>query len=428
MNAATKTGTTQRVAWKVRPLLVSVHRWAGLALALVLFVAGITGAVIAWEEEIDSWLNPGFFLSSTPGTPLPAPELIRRIEAADPRVEVAYMVFNVKPGRAIQAEVAPRLDPVTGQPAEIGFNQIAVDPVNGTILDRRDTGATSLAPKTLIPFLNRLHYTMLIPSEGGIAWGIWLVGFLSLVWMVDCLIALYLAFPDRRSWRKSLAFRFKRGGYQLNFDLHRSGGVWLWALLLMLAITSVYMNLTTEVVRPVVSVFSKLSPLPADPHMAHQPATTPSRQLDPSQIFERAQREAAERHIDLPPGSYYRLSDIGVYGVGFFEAGNHYGVGLGNPSLFLDARTGAVITDTLPGRGSAGDTFIQAQYPLHSGRIIGTAGRVLVSLLGIFVAALSVTGVYIWLKKRRARHSRRKRAAPSSSSAAGMVAPGVFPL
>jgi len=41
--------------------------------------------------------------------------------------------------------------------------------------------------------------------------------------------------------------------------------------------------------------------------------------------------------------------------------------------------------------------------PLHSGRIVGTPGRVLISLIGIFVAALSVTGVVIWARKRRAR-------------------------
>jgi hypothetical protein len=31
------------------------------------------------------------------------------------------------------------------------------------------------------------------------------------VWAADCFIALYLSFPNWRSWRKSLAFRWREG-------------------------------------------------------------------------------------------------------------------------------------------------------------------------------------------------------------------------
>jgi uncharacterized iron-regulated membrane protein len=56
----------------------------------------------------------------------------------------------------------------------------------------------------------------------------------------------------------------------------------------------------------------------------------------------------------------------------------------------------------VPGAGSAGDIVMQAMFPLHSGRIIGIAGRILMSLMGVAVATLSVTGVLIWMRKRRA--------------------------
>ena len=46
---------------------------------------------------------------------------------------------------------------------------------------------------------------------------------------------------------------------------------------------------------------------------------------------------------------------------------------------------------------------MQAQFPLHSGRILGLPGRILVSLLGLAVAMLSLTGVVIWMRKRRSR-------------------------
>ena len=57
----------------------------------------------------------------------------------------------------------------------------------------------------------------------------------------------------------------------------------------------------------------------------------------------------------------------------------------------------------LPWVGTAADIFVQAQFPLHSGRIVGLPGRILISIMGLVVAALSVTGVVIWWRKRRAR-------------------------
>lgn len=46
---------------------------------------------------------------------------------------------------------------------------------------------------------------------------------------------------------------------------------------------------------------------------------------------------------------------------------------------------------------------MQARFPLHSGRILGLPGHILISAMGLVVAVLSVTGVVIWWRKRRAR-------------------------
>jgi uncharacterized iron-regulated membrane protein len=95
---------------------------------------------------------------------------------------------------------------------------------------------------------------------------------------------------------------------------------------------------------------------------------------------------------------------FGLYGVGFFEPGNDHGdFGLGNAWLYFDAASGKPAGTRIPGSGTAGDLFMQAQFPLHSGRILGLPGRILISFMGALVAMLSVTGVVIWLRKRQAR-------------------------
>lgn len=71
--------------------------------------------------------------------------------------------------------------------------------------------------------------------------------------------------------------------------------------------------------------------------------------------------------------------------------------------LYRRRATIAGLADRRPWTGTAADLFIQAQFPLHSGRILGTPGRILISFMGLATAALSVTGVVIWYRKRRAR-------------------------
>jgi uncharacterized iron-regulated membrane protein len=121
-------------------------------------------------------------------------------------------------------------------------------------------------------------------------------------------------------------------------------------------------------------------------------------------VVAKAQAEARERGWTQPVGGVFLSPEFGVWGVGFFEAGNSHGDGgLGNPWLYFDSRTGERVGAQIPGTGSAGDIFMQSMFPLHSGRIIGLPGRILLSVMGVVIAMLSVTGVLIWARKRRAR-------------------------
>lgn len=391
----------------LRSMLVVLHRWFGLGIAVFLAIAGITGAVISWDHELDAWLNPQFHQARAPGPPLPALQLAARVEQADPRVRVRYLPLAAPPGQALTIAVEPRFDPTTQRPTQPGYNQVIVDPADGRILARRDWGKVSLARENLLPFLYKLHYSLHLPDGFGLELGIWFMGLVAIVWVIDTLVAVWIAFPNRRSWRQSFAFRWRAGGHRLVFDLHRSGALWVYALVLMLAVTSVAMNLREPVVRPIVAAFSALAPSPFASRTPLAPEHQAEPKLTPAQAIELAHTQALARGIDAPPGGLFLSSEIGVWGVGFFAPGNDHGDGgLGNPWIYLDANTGAPVGADIPGTGSAGDIFLQSMFPLHSGRILGTAGRVIVSALGIVVTMLSLTGVLIWARKRRARAMR----------------------
>ncbi|HEX5659275.1 MAG TPA: PepSY-associated TM helix domain-containing protein, partial [Polyangiales bacterium] len=235
---------------------------------------------------------------------------------------------------------------------------------------------------------------------GGLPVGKWLMGLVAIVWFLDGFIALWSSFPSWKVWRKSFAFRFRQGAHKLTFDLHRSSGVWTWALLTLLAVTAISMNLGREVVRPVVNAISPLRELPFDRKVAK---TSEEPKLTREDVVALAAQHGARLGIEEPVGGVVFNRARRLYFAGFFTPGNEHGDwGLGNARLYFDADSGELVSQLIPGEGSAGDLFVQAQFPLHSGRIAGTPGRVAITLLGLVIATLSATGVLLWARKRRA--------------------------
>lgn len=72
--------------------------------------------------------------------------------------------------------------------------------------------------------------------------------------------------------------------------------------------------------------------------------------------------------------------------------------------ISVNQYSGAILQVQDPGtRRTAGQTFIDWQWPLHSGKAFGWTGRILVFITGLLCPVLFVTGVIRWLQKRRAK-------------------------
>lgn len=75
----------------------------------------------------------------------------------------------------------------------------------------------------------------------------------------------------------------------------------------------------------------------------------------------------------------------------------------GTTRLFFSAKDGAFLHFMLPSGQHAGNTVTNWLYALHMGNVFGLPYRIFVCVLGLAIVMVSVTGVVIWLKKRRAR-------------------------
>ena len=427
---APRWGTAAITPPALRPALTWIHRWVGLVIAGFLFVSGVTGAVISWDHELDDLLNPHLmYAASKTGAPLPPLDLVKAIEARDPQVQVTFVPLAPEPGGTLAFGVSPRQNPATGKLFEPGYNQVFLDPVTGAEQGRREWGAVwPITSETFVSFLYVLHYTLHIPEVWGIdRWGVWLLGGVAILWTLDCFVGFYLTLPPRKKsresaqagrgfwarWKPAWLIKTSASAYRINFDIHRAFGLWLWGVLFTVAFTAFSLNLYSEIFYPVMSKVSQVTPGPFDlrPPVDHDSPIVPTKSY--AQVIATAEAEAARRGWDAPAGGAFYTPDFGIYGVGFYAPGDDHGAGgVGPPYLYYDGKTGALLGARQAWVGTAADIFLQAQFPLHSGRILGLPGRILISITGVVVAALSVTGVVIWNRKRQGRVRRRRPLAP----------------
>jgi len=303
-----------------------------------------------------------------------------------------------------------------GEASDWADKEVFVHPGTGEILGMRRWGDLSEGWVNLMPFVYRLHYSLALGTAGGLV-----LGMMALLWTIDCFVGAFLTFPkgvpDRekstaarrlgewlRRWAPAWLASLGGGLFKMVFSLHRALGLWFWAVLFVFAWSSVAFNLS-EVYRPVMrGIF------------AHQPgdgeiAELASPQPEPGIAWAEAKRigrslmaaEAQARGFALLEDR--SLSYDARRGVYQFSSRTSRDLGpeAGGAAVWFDANSGALRATYFPAGEASGDTITTWLLNLHMGKVWGLPYRLLVCFTGAAVALLSITGVWIWWRKRRAR-------------------------
>jgi len=410
---------------------VLVHRWLGLVMAGFLALAGLTGALLVWNQELDAAINPRLFQASAPtpdARPID-PLLLREIvQKRHPEAWVHFVPLKHKPGESMSFYIEGAADPATGKHAELAADQVFVHPYTGEVLGERRWGDITQGVTNLMPFIYRLHYSLALGTVGT-----WVFGVIALLWTLDCFVGAALTMPVRQRsagavgkswwsrWRPAWSVRWRASASKRDFDLHRAGGLWPWALLFVLAWSSVSFNLHGSVYRPVMDALFELQP-----DLYQTPARVARDEPQPAMGWHEA-LATGRSHAE----ALAREKGFAVLGEDILNYDPHKGIfrlrlrtdrdrnaAWGLSPLFFDARTGELIGMTLPTGEAAGDTVTHWLQNLHTGHVWGLPYRLLLTASGFVVVVLSITGVAIWWRRRVSRRMLRS----SRRSAAGLVA------
>lgn len=380
-------------------------------------LTGLTGSILVFQTELDVALNPDLWRLRQPGAErvLSAEEMARIVEAADPRVRARWIPAPADPDRAADIWVDWKADPATGLAPAPAYNQVFVDPTSGTINGRRTYAACCLQRQNLIPFLHQLHSALYIPGSMGMI----ILGLVAIAWMMDSVFGFYLTLPRGQKgrafwskWKTAWTIKPRASAERRVLDLHRAPGLWIWALLFVTAVSSLAVTLKHEVFEPAVNIFSSITEPAYEARPMRGPADVVVAALTFDDAVARATTAARAADIQADFWGAYDAAELGVYGVAFGDEANP---GIGPSWIYLDSTDGRIL-DVIPATGgTAGDVFTRMQLPLHTGNIGGIATRILMCAAGLTVALLSITGVLIWARKRRAAARAKARGGRSAA-------------
>jgi uncharacterized iron-regulated membrane protein len=383
-----------------RVIILRFHRYVGLALAGILILMGASGALLAFYDDIDRFLNAGMHVAppEPEAEPLLPLVLRKRLEEQISGVHVYNVPLSLQSGRAAVFPVTSK----DGTPLE--NDEYFVNPYTGAILGQRKRGDLSQGLTNLMPFILDLHKSLMLGKIGKT-----ILGFAALLWVFDCLFGLYLTLPPRREapgrtseqWLAHWAGAWLvRGGsfVRTAFTTHRAIGLWIWIMLLVFAVSATHLRLPS-VYNPLVArtlggmedIYAQLTPV----HIPEEEWLSWDRAL-----------AAAEAHMaELAVQRGFRIEEPQAFAYQEFNGLFYYRVrstldfAQGNTAIWIHPRTGELMHFAPPGGETAGDTLTAWLVALHFGSIWGPPHQAFVGLCGLLVIVLSVTGVILWWRK-----------------------------
>lgn len=343
------------------------HFYAGVLVAPVLFVVALTGAIYVFKDELERVMYPNTMFVTPRTESAPLERQIAVVEAAYPGSKADTIEVETDPTKATSVRI---------RGGAIRPQRVYVNPHTGAV-----QGA--IGDDSFFRVVLDIHRRLFIGTTGRV-----IVELVTGWTIVLLLTGLYLWLPRRASLRGVLVPRLRAKSYTVLRDLHAVAG----AILLPVAITITLTGLVYSLVWG--SGYTYASSTPAAVHKSVSKPTAPALSLDKAVAIARAEYPEAT-FVDVKLAT---KPDEAIVARAKLSESN------GPRSqvvLALDRSTGAVLDHQTSENYAALRWWRTAwNYPLHVGSVLGTPTKVVWLIACLVLAALPVTGLWMWWKRR----------------------------
>ncbi|OKS87586.1 PepSY-associated TM helix domain-containing protein [Mucilaginibacter polytrichastri] len=353
-----------------------LHLWLGLASGIILVIVALTGTLLAFEAELEPIFFNHYHVVKPVGQRLPLDSVITLAQNACAGQKVSRVIVRAEANRSIEVRVGAKGD------GSKGVKLVYVNPYNGQILYK------GVYTKKFFQQVRGLHRFLLLGDTGKIITGI------------SCAICFFLTISGLVLWwpanKSAMKQRFKikwnASGKRLNWDLHAVTGFYLSIFLLVVTFTGLVMSydwLENTILKMADGKMAKeakvKSPSKGKEIKAgiYQDIIQQTNQIYPGEGF---------IGITIPPKPSQAIT---------VTKENTNAVIASSDMAYFDAKNGSLLKKVPFEKLTTGAKIRKMITPAHTGSLLGWPGKVLALIVSLFTASLPISGLLIWLGKRR---------------------------
>lgn len=357
-----------------------VHLWLGLSSGLIVFIVAVTGCIYAFEREIQDRTQSFRFVEPQKAALLP-PSTLKAIGERELPNKHLHAVLYPGEGKAAQV-IFYNFDPEY-------YYIVYVNPYTAEVLKVKDM------EQDFFHIVLDGHFYLWLPPEIGQP----VVASFTLVFVVMLISGLILWWPkNKKASRQRFTIKWNARWRRTNYDLHNVMGFYALGIALILALTGLVWGFQWFANSAHAIAGGEKSLMYEEPFSDttnYQVSSRPA--ID--RVWDLMRKEHAsakviEVHIpetkqspiaansNPDDGTYWQIDYryFDQYTLNELDVNHIYG-------RYADA--------------NAGDKLLRMNYDIHTGAVIGLPGKLLAFFASLIVATLPITGVMIWIGRKK---------------------------
>jgi uncharacterized iron-regulated membrane protein len=366
-----------------------IHLWLGLSSGIVVFIIAITGCLYAFQEEIQNYTEEYRFVAKE-NKPFLLPSQLEQIARKELPNKALHAIKYNGSGKSAEA-IFYHYEPTY-------YYIVYLNPYTGKVLE------TANMDEGFFRFILDGHFYLWLPHEIGQI----ICASATLIFLMLILSGLYLWFPKNKNavkqrfsfkWKKTTTWKRK------NYDLHNITGFYVFLIALVFAVTGLVWGFQWFAYSYYTVLGGEKSLLYEDP-VSTESAVRATKPLD--KIWMQMQKEYPDaKSIEVHPPENDSTSiaananpEEGTYWKTDYRYFDQYTLKEIEVKHLFGKYSNAAVSDKL----------MRMNYDLHTGAVLGLAGKIFAFLISLLIATLPVSGFYIWWGRNK-----KSKAAISSS-------------
>lgn len=355
-----------------------LHLWLGLASGLIVFIVALTGSILVFEEEIDSFINPEFYKVSTIGTKkMPVDFYLASIEKQYRITALDRIQTYADPARTVI---------MTGTDIDKKDQILSVDPYRGKVL-------AAIPEKTrFFSIILDLHRHLILGEAGK-----FITGCSCLIFIFMLLSGLILWWPKKmKNLKQRLTVKWNASFKRVNWDFHSNFGFYSFLFLLIISLTG--LTWSFKWFESGIYLLADGTAKKTSAKVENPTKTDPK--LDKAFFYQNILSKT-ENIYKYKGDTQIRIPSDTINSIMVIKLNLEKSIPNISSMAYFDKYTGKLLKIRPYQSFSNGDKIRRLIYPIHTGSIYGYPTKIVAFLVCLFAATLPITGFLIWLGRKK---------------------------